>query len=207
MAFWVGKLLPIYLYSLKIKYMIYVGIDYSLTSPSVCVYNSDRGDFVFDNCTFSVISDVKIPPNLPKNIFISPHKPWTNQDERYHNIADYLIKTNCLESADVILIEDYAFAAKGRVFGIAENTEVLQYNLWLKKKQYTKISPKSIKKWATGSGNAAKEQMVEAFHKNPKNPDMFSIFASPRKKTGKVDSPLSDIVDSYFICGWAVTNL
>ena len=32
--------------------MLVAGIDYSMTSPALCLYDSERGDFNFENCTF-----------------------------------------------------------------------------------------------------------------------------------------------------------
>ena len=182
--------------------MIYCGIDYSLTSPSVCEYNTDRGDFCFENCSFLVLSDKKTTPVF-KNIKILPHKDWTDPNERYHNIASSFMEI--LGASDVILIEDYSFGSKGKVFHIAENTEVLMYNLWLKKKKYNKIPPTALKKWATGKGNAQKDLMYLEWRKDPKNPDLGPICGSG-KKTTKIDSPISDIIDSYWLTKYAFQN-
>ena len=94
--------------------MIYAGIDYSLTSPSLCSFNSEDGDFLFENCDFSVLSDKKVPKGIAKNIFIYPHKPWKTSDERYHNIADHFMQMDMLKFKDKILIEDYSMGSKGR---------------------------------------------------------------------------------------------
>ena len=181
--------------------MIYAGIDYSLTSPSLCSFNSEDGDFLFENCDFSVLSDKKVPKGIAKNIFIYPHKPWKTSDERYHNIADHFMQMDMLKFKDKILIEDYSMGSKGKVFHIAENTEVLQYNLYLAGKEYHKIPPTSLKKWATGKGNSDKEKMYEKFLEI-EGIDLKAMFGLK-----KADSPLSDIVDSYFLAKYAFENL
>ena len=104
-----------------------------------------------------------------------------------------------------MLIEDYSMGSKGKVFHIAENTEVLQYNLWLKKIQYKKIPPTALKKWVTGKGNATKEVMYQQFLKEEKI-DIFDLLGMTMPKTGKIDSPISDIVDSFFLCRYAFIN-
>ena len=93
------------------------------------------------------------------------------------------------------------FRSKGKVFHIAENTEVLQYNLYLAGKEYHKIPPTSLKKWATGKGNSDKEKMYERFLEI-EGLDLKAMFGLK-----KADSPLSDIVDSYFLAKYAYENL
>lgn len=96
---------------------------------------------------------------------------------------------------DRIVIEDYAFgAAKGRLFNIAECTEVLLYNLWLNGKEYEKVPPTVIKKFSAGKGNANKDMMHDAFVVDT-GVDMIKTLG-----TKNTNSPVSDIVDSYFIC-------
>lgn len=179
--------------------MNFVGIDYSLTSPAVCVYSESAGDFCFDNCSFIVLSDKKIPNNT-KNIGIYSHRPWSDSNERYHNIADFLMNMHSGFRDTHILIEDYSMGSKGKVFHIAENTQVLQYNLWLKKIPYQKIPPTSLKKWATGKGNSNKEAMYEKFLE-AEGVDLKQLLGL--KNT---DSPISDIVDSYWLCKYAYLN-
>lgn len=182
--------------------MIYVGIDYSLSSPAVCVFNDTAGDFCFKNCTFTVITDKKIAHSL-KNVFLYPHKPWTNPNERYHKIA-----TELLMSIDIgfgygnyrICIEDYSMGSRGKVFHIAENTQVLQYLLWTSGQPYFKIAPTVLKKFATGKGNSNKQQMYDAFV-GQEGVDLIQTMG--RKNC---DSPVSDIIDAFFLCKNAFIN-
>jgi Holliday junction resolvasome RuvABC endonuclease subunit len=111
------------------------------------------------------------------------------------------MQMDMLKFKDKILIEDYSMGSKGKVFHIAENTEVLQYNLYLAGKEYHKIPPTSLKKWATGKGNSDKEKMYEKFLEI-EGVDLKAMFGLK-----KADSPLSDIVDSYFLAKYAFENL
>jgi len=179
--------------------MIYVGVDYSLTSPAVCVFNDTAGDFCFKNCTFTVITDKKIAHNLT-NVFLYPHKPWTNPNERYHNIATLLINMNNGFKNSRICIEDYSMGSRGKVFHIAENTQVLQYLLWTSGQPYFKIPPTVLKKFATGKGNSNKQQMYDAFVEQ----EGVDLIAALGRKN--CDSPVSDIVDAFFLCKNAFIN-
>jgi Holliday junction resolvasome RuvABC endonuclease subunit len=179
--------------------MIFAGIDYSLTSPAVCVYNESAGDFCFANCEFFVLNDKKVP-TTPKNIGIYPHKDWKDPNERYHNIATFIMNIYENFQDTSVLIEDYSMGSKGKVFHIAENTEVLQYNLWQKKIPYKKIPPTSLKKWATGKGNANKDAMYQKFLE-VEGIDLINLLGLKN-----CDSPISDIVDSYWLCKYSYMN-
>ena len=114
-----------------------------------------------------------------------------------------------LQHCDHVVIEDYSYGSVGRVFNIAENMGLLKYKLWEAKIPFTTIAPTSIKKFATGKGNASKVDMYETFVKET---DMsFLEDASPpyapHSAPLTIPNPLSDIVDSYFIAKWGIFNI
>ena len=69
------------------------------------------------------------------------------------------------------------------------------------KVSFKSYPPTVIKKFATGKGNANKEQMYDAFVGELLTPTDLKERLTPKAK--KVINPISDIVDSYFIakCG------
>ena len=73
---------------------------------------------------------------------------------------------------------------------------VLKYRLQIEKFKYVTIPPTVVKKCATGKGNANKELMYERFL-TESHVDLQSRL-SP--KSIKISNPISDIVDSYYIC-------
>ena len=93
-------------------------------------------------------------------------------------------------------IEGYAYGAKGRVFHIAENTGVLKYKLFQANIPVEIISPSEVKKKATGKGNADKKAMHIAFMQETGY--NLKTLITPDKK--EVTNPVSDIVDSYYVC-------
>jgi hypothetical protein len=53
-----------------------------------------------------------------------------------------------------------------------------------------------VKKQATGKGNADKSMMVESFRQETK----IDLLAAMTPNRASVGSPVTDIVDSYFVC-------
>ena len=91
-------------------------------------------------------------------------------------------------------LEDYAMGAKGRVFAIGENTGILKYKL--RGYSLSTYPPTVVKKFATDKGNANKELMYETFTEET-GVDLKDFFPS---KSEKIGNPISDIIDSYYIC-------
>ena len=98
-----------------------------------------------------------------------------------------------------ILIEDYSFGSKGKVFNLAENCGILKYMLYKNEYKFFTVPPTVVKKFATGKGNATKEKMYEAFV-NETFVDLHKII-SPTTKLG---SPTTDIVDAWYIARYMI---
>ena len=172
--------------------MIYVGIDYSLTSPCVCVSR----DKTFSNSFFYFLNDRKTVLGKCHNILGEEHEEYLTDQERYENIASWVlgILSNFEKEEITILIEDYSFGSKGRVFNLAENCGILKYMLYKRGYKFFTVPPTVVKKFATGKGNATKEKMYDAFVRDTLV-DLHNII-SPTTKLG---SPTTDIVDAWYI--------
>ena len=183
--------------------MTLIGIDYSLTCPAVCVANSKS----FTDCYFYFLNDNKKHHGFTcdDHIMGDPHDEYLTDQQRYENIASWVL--NILAPFDkeeiYILIEDYAFAAKGRVFNLAENCGLLKYLLYKEGYKFSTIAPSVIKKYATGKGNANKEAMWLAFLELT-NFDLIGVYGPASRKLG---SPVTDIVDSYYLTRWMFDSL
>jgi hypothetical protein len=126
--------------------MLIAGIDYSLTSPSICVFNSEEA-FCFKRCAFYFLSDVKKNQKLfMNNIKGEAFHDWNSDFSRYENISDWAM--DYLIGCEQVAIEGYAFGAKGKVFHIAENTGVLKYRLHQTGIPVEVIPPSAVKKQA-----------------------------------------------------------
>jgi Holliday junction resolvasome RuvABC endonuclease subunit len=174
-----------------------IGIDYSMNCPAVCYLEGEQMHFRF-------LTDTKKYNNIwkGKNFIIEgiEHFNWKHPIERYTNIVhqllgdtDYEIKK--LRNAKNINIEDYSMGSKGLIFNIAENVAILKNFLWERDVEYNTVPPTVVKKFATGKGNSKKEQMYEAW--------LYQVGIDLKKimdiESNKVTSPLSDLVDAYFL--------
>ena len=181
------------------------GIDYSLTSPAICVWKStDDRLFNFDDCALYYLEIPKRRGPTPHgilNIHTDPYPEWETEEERHELLSKWTMSiiTGC-----EVFIEGYAFATSGtsHVRSIAENTGLLKHKMHKVKQSFTSVPPTVIKKYATGKGNANKEGMYEAFVDELLTPTDLKERLTP--KATKVKNPVSDLVDSYFICkyGW-----
>jgi Holliday junction resolvasome RuvABC endonuclease subunit len=176
---------------------MYVGIDYSLSSPAICISSTE--ECKIDDCKFYFLTTKKKYEGTWSNIYGDLHKEWTTPSERYHNISQWVLDIIKYIPAHGILnqvtLEDYAMGAKGRVFHIGENAGVLKYRLWKQNIHTRVISPSEVKKYATGKGNANKDKMYEAFLSEHKY-DIKQIMG----QDATLDNPVTDIVDAYYIC-------
>ena len=177
-----------------------LGIDYSLTSPALCLYQA--GDFSFDNVQFFYLSSVKKSLKQNERFHGTQYPEYSDMTGRYHAISEWALAIVRQFNVERVYIEDYAFAATGRVFNIAENTGILKYRLW---NEYGIVSeavpPTVIKKAATGKGNANKEAMQHAFvHETGFNIKEYL------QLTDNQWNPSSDIIDSYYICKFGALN-
>jgi Holliday junction resolvasome RuvABC endonuclease subunit len=170
-----------------------IGIDYSLTSPAACLYSdTEMPRFWFAHERKSTrVQGVTCACISPGSVV-----------ERSAKLASDLLAWIFLYARDIktVAIEDYAFAATGRVFHIGENTGILKYQLEQHNLRYESIPPTVIKKFATGKGTADKYKMTSAFLDafdagRAWIPDFFPRTDDPIP----AKSPLSDLADAYWI--------
>jgi Holliday junction resolvasome RuvABC endonuclease subunit len=121
--------------------------------------------------------------------------------ERYENIASWVltILAGFEKEKVTILIEDYSFGSKGRVFNLAENCGILKYMLYKAGYRFFTVPPTVVKKYATGKGNATKEKMYDAFVVET-GIDLHNIIS----RTTKLGSPTTDIVDAWYIARYMI---
>ena len=189
--------------STKKKTKTIIGIDYSLTSPAICVNN---GNLMF----YYLTTKKKWVGQMSENIIGYEHDDWNDPIKRFKNISNFVFYvlgkhisiTIGFKSIEHIFIEGYSYGSKGQgLFQIAENCGILKYRLLENSLPYSTVVPSVVKKGATGKGNADKDKMYEAFVKETKI-DLKKIF-----DTEKVGNPISDIADSYFIQKVGYENL
>ena len=183
------------------------GIDYSLTSPAICVWKetNDNRQFNFDMCDVYYLENEQRLKRATKheilNLHADPYPEWETEEQRHDLLSDWAMS---IVSGCQVFIEGYAFATSGKshVRSVAENSGLLKHKMYKAKQAFTSVPPSVIKKYATGKGNANKELMYEAFTAELLTPSDLKTRLTPKSK--KLRSPVSDIVDAYFIAkyGW-----
>ena len=180
-----------------------VGIDYSLNSPAICIADDS---FDFSKCSFHFLtSKKKHIGKFGKNIFGYEHKEYNNPIIRFSNISMWALDIIHKYKKDTaqVFVEGYSFGSKGQaVFQIAENCGILKYRLQMSPSMlYDTVVPSVVKKNATGKGNADKQLMYDSFLRDT-GVDLMKIFDMQ-----KLNNPITDIIDSYYIAKTGVEIL
>ncbi len=176
------------------------GIDYSMSSPGICTHWGEK--WSVENCRLYYLTKIK---KLEGHFFDglvhgTPLKEFKHSMERYNFIAEWAMSK--VSFHDHAMIEGYAYAATGRVFDIGENTGILKYKLWDHNIPYQTATPTQIKKYATGSGSATKEHMYGAWLEETG----IDLMGEMTPRRSNVTSPISDVVDAYYICKYLFHN-
>ena len=173
-----------------------VGIDYSTTSPAICINVDLAHERRQEWDIYYLTPTKKLVKTVDVNVFqfIGSHLPkFEHRTEKYSFISKWAIDILDLYTIETVYLEDYAYAATGKVFHIGENTGLLKYRLFRGGIDWNTVAPTAVKKSAVGHGNASKQTMIDQFRKET-NIDLY------KELECITDNPVSDIVDSYFIC-------
>ena len=181
------------------------GIDYSLTSPAICVWKetNDNRQFNFNMCTIHYLETPqrlkRAAPHEILSLCVHEYPEWETEEQRHDLLSDWAMS---IISGCQVFIEGYAFATSGKSYvrSVAENTGLLKHKMYKVKQSFTSVPPSVIKKFATDKGNADKELMYDAFTAELLTPPDLKDRLTPKAK--KVTNPVTDLVDAYFITKW-----
>lgn len=178
------------------------GFDYSMSCPALCILGSDG---TWQTSTTYFLTEKKKYQNVfgthkGFQVIGEPIPLWDSPEERWYELAMHFSRILQPVQHDewFVALEDYSMGSKGKVFHIAENTGILKHMLWKCGYKFVTVPPTQIKKYATGKGNAKKEQMRDAFLKDT-GVDLSKIMG----QDGKLDSPVTDVIDAYYIAKYA----
>jgi len=169
--------------------MIIAGIDYSMSCPSLCIFDTEL-DFNFHNCHFYYLIDKKTKIIEEGNIHGEYYSKDSENVKRFDHISNWAITILKNQKVTHVYLEGYSMGSRGRVFHIAENTGVLKQKIYKAGITFEVVPPSTWKKEVVGKGNADKQHVYESM-----NVDLKPIF-----KSKSITSPINDIADSYFIC-------
>lgn len=172
--------------------MYILGIDYSITSPAATLYNTATDKYQF----FAFRQKKK--QSCTGNITLLEMPEYKDEMSRFRGIANALYGAiTTVGMPEYAYIEDYAYSASGQITRIVEATMCMKMKLYHVGIPLTTIEPTKAKKIATGKGNAKKRQMVDQFKSEMF--DLYELFGEKDEGLEKIPSPISDIIDSYFV--------
>ena len=205
--------------------MIQIGIDFSLTSPAVCVYKNGEYSFIsFFNdggkdWRKSKSKSYRYHNELKDIIEVIPYTRKID-DSNYRNeqktkMADALMIVNLIiEKLKTVIDDDVIIGLEGFSYGsISSSTlDLAMYNSFLRMKLIENfgsdvlniVSPTEGKKVLFGKGNAKKDDMIQSFIDNRLKDDILesNAFWKYCKENGvdfKQPKPIDDLVDAYGI--------
>lgn len=187
---------------------IYVGLDLSLVSPGVAVYNTTDQSWALygfaqrvreKQFTYSChLTRVQLFPAIPRDIA---------NECRYEHIRRYIVDS-ILDKLPpdplvVVGIECYAFGAKnsGSSYKLQELGGVLKHAIWRQFPHWQQviIPPSQWKKKAIGDGRATKADAVDAVESRGPMVSLLSILGLCVTKTGTIPCPVQDLADAACI--------
>ena len=204
--------------------MIYVGIDYSLNSPGICIYDdlSKEHEFIsFSHNKEEIFSKKKIPQGIIHHKNLRDNRAATIYFyDRKGNDKDYVVEQfnkvydadlvaekiiNVIPDGAIVAMEGFSYGSKGSSFiDIIFANAILRnkiFRLFMKgavRKSPIIFSPSEIKKYA-GKGNANKVLMFNFFLE--KAPDSkFKEYVQSLEIEDSIPKPIDDLIDAYWIC-------
>lgn len=169
-----------------------IGVDYSLTSPAICILPDDP-EARFEQSQIHFLTPVKKAAKVrTKNLIGYEFPQYTCFQDRIGKISQWAISVIREAKPELIYLEGYSYASVGNSFDIAENTGLFKHKLHLIGIDVKLVAPTTLKKFATTKGNATKPAMAAAFWEE-NNVDI-------KKELGLTsENPSSDIVDAYYL--------
>lgn len=207
--------------------MIYVGIDFSLNSPGICIKDYNKYTFI------SFYNDNGRDPKKPTLKAFKTHEELADSNaiiaNSYNRIVSSktfltrerqkIIDANLIANKIVSLISDFypnkniMISLEGFSYGSKGNSfiDMIQYNSFLRYRLAERFGadniyvfqPSHVKKTA-GKGNANKNYMVNAFQTdvfNDKELRKTKLWNWCKSKdySEKIPKPIDDLCDSYFL--------
>ena len=205
--------------------MIKIGIDFSLTSPAICVYKNGKYSFIsFFNdggkdWRKSKSKSYRYHNELSDIIEIIPYTRKIDDSnyriEQKTKMADaFMIVNLIIEKIKTIIDDEVIIGLEGFSYGsISSSTlDLAMYNSFLRMKLIEEfgydvlniVSPTEGKKMLFGKGNAKKEDMIQAFIDNRLEDDelmenAFWKYCKENDVDFKQPKPIDDLVDAYGI--------
>lgn len=182
--------------------MIRIGLDLSINSTGICVYNDKTNEHNYYIITHKLTKKQKEFKH--KNLkYILYEKEAPNKADEYRekerkkssNIAYIVEKIENLiqkynKKGDLLCIIEgisYGSSSSSALADLAGLNHALRYMLWSNNVAFKIVAPTENKKFAVGNGQADKDLMISAWKKC--QPDMAKI----------TELKIDDVADAYFL--------
>lgn len=209
---------------------VVVGIDFSIKSTGICLFEygiykwiSITDNIKWDNKPYEHhrnINNLRLckvvsydREHIPKKTDKSYDEACQYKIENAKNHSNLILKTLSVLESPTFIFEGFSYGSKGNSF-----IDLIVYNTYLKSAITTNyvsiphtVSPKGLKKWFTGNGNASKFDMFnsfiniedpslkdDAFHKYCKNLEIVDE---------NIPKPIEDMVDAYAACRYQLEQV
>lgn len=143
-----------------------VGLDLSVTSTGLVILDSRGGE----------------NPSVVVDRLVKPAKSYGSEMPRAMKLADDIETVVVAHSPDLAVIEGYAFGASHGLAVLVELGTLVRRSLITLQVPYIVVPPPTLKKFATGKGNAQKDLMLK---------EVFRRWA--------YDTPSNDLADAYWL--------
>jgi Holliday junction resolvasome RuvABC endonuclease subunit len=187
------------------------GLDLSLISPGVAIYDTTTGTWsMFGFAQRIREKDIKKRHQGTTIVMLPsiPNSPTTTNEERYehirHHIIDVIMDPYIHETDVIVGIECYAFGANnsGNSYKLQELGGVLKHGIWKTYPQWRQqiIPPTQWKKKTVGNGRATKAEVVEYVRSHGPCAPLMSLLGLVPAKNGDIPCPVQDLADAACIC-------
>ena len=187
------------------------GLDLSLISPGVAVYDTKNGTWSMFGFAQRIRENGVTKRHQEATIVLLPaipNSPTTTNEERYehirHHIIDIIMAPYVHETDVVVGIECYAFGAKnsGNSYKLQELGGVLKHGVWKAYPHWKQqiIPPSQWKKKTVGNGRATKAEVVEYVRTNGPHTPLMSLLGLSPAKNGDIPCPIQDMADAACLC-------
>lgn len=182
------------MYILRRNILNYIGLDWSMTSPSITIIDEKKITSYFLTTKKKLLGEIKLAETF--SIIGLEYPDYTSDVERFNKLSKIALDVLPEAQTSKCAIEGYSFGSTGaRIFQIGENGGVIKNLLWEKGYDFIAPAPTEVKKFAFGKGNASKTDMIDQFIKDTR----INIRLALNVKETFDGSPVSDIVDSYYV--------
>lgn len=176
----------------------FAGIDYSMTCPSICIWDSSK-ELKFENCKFFFMKKESKYNKDYKNVHGFQTPFYNNDMQRFDIVSEWAIEILKKYNVRKVCVEGYSMGStKGLIFNIAENTAFLKYKMYKQGIEVYTPAPTTVKKFWTTKGNAKKDMMHDVLVEKE------DINVSELIGIDSLKSPTSDVVDSYAMLNYLI---